>query len=291
MAARRQPGFENKSGDGNHRTDKSDAPDGEPIHHVLAGLTRWTVHHVALGGFKGQAEGERGRGRHVHPQNQHRRQRNNIARQQRDDDQQPLREVGRHDEQDGLFQVVVDTTPLLHRAGNGGEVVVGEHHIGGLFGHLGSFNAHGDAHVGLTQRRGVVNAVTGHPDHFAAILQRLDQTQFMLRTGTGENIKLHRRLRQLGIIHMLKLIAGHRLAAVGDPQHLPDAHRRLRVVAGDHLHADPGGLAGVDRVNRLRTRRIHHSGDAEEHQTFLQIIVGQCGAADGCRFTGGGNHP
>ena len=290
MAARCQPGFKNKGSHGNHRADEGDAPDGEGVHNVLAGFTRRAVHGVALGGFKREAEGERGGGGHVHPQNQHRRQRNDIPRQQGDNNQQPLRQVGRHDEQNGLLQVVVDPTPLFDRTGDGGKVVVGQDHVGSLFGHLGAFNPHGDPDVGLAQRRGVVDAVAGHANHFTVILQRFHQAQLVLRAGTGKDIVLNGGFRQLGVVHVLQLIAGHRLAAVGDPQHLANAHRRLRVVAGNHLHADPRVLAGVNSVNRFRTRRVHHSGNAEEHQTFAQIVVGQRGAADVRRFVGGGDH-
>ena len=95
----------------------------------------------------------------------------------------------------------------------------------------------------------------------------------MLRAGTGKDVIGHRRIRQLGIVHLLKLIAGHRLLAVGDPQHLADAHRRLRMIPGDHLHADPRLLTGVNGINRLRARRIHHSGNAEEDQPVAQIVV------------------
>ena len=275
MAARGQPGFQRKGGDGNHGADEGHAPDGVGVHHVLPGLTRRTAHDVALGGFKGQAEGERGGGRHVHPQNQHRRQRNDVPRQQRNHNQQPLRQVGRHDEQDGLLQVVVNATPLFHRAGDGGEVIVRQDHVRRLFGHFRALNAHRNTHVRLTQRRGIVHAVTGHADNFAFVLQRFHQAQLMLRAGTGEDVILHCRVRQGGIVHLLQLIAGDRLLAVADPQHLPDAHCRLRVIAGDHLHADPRLLAGVNRVNRFRARRIHHPGDAEEDQAVAQVIVRQ----------------
>ena len=290
MAARRQPGLKDKGGNSNHRPDKSHSPHGEAIHHVLAGFTRRAVHHVALCGFKGQAEGERRRRRHVHPQDQHRGQRNNVPRQQGDDDQQPLRQVGRHDEEDGLLQVVIDPTALFYRAGDGGEVIIGQHHVSRLFGDFGTFDTHGDTHVGLAQRRRVVDAVSGHADHFAVILQGFHQAQLMLRAGTGKDVVLHRRLRQRRIVHVLQLVAGHGLAAVGDPQHLADAHRRLRVVASDHLHADPGGLAGMDGVNGFRTRGIHHPGDAEENQPLLQVLMVEGGGIKAGRLTGRRHH-
>ena len=87
-------------------------------------LSRWPVHDVLLTRFKRQAKRQRCRRRHVHPQDQDRRQRDQVPRQQRDDDQQSLRDVAGDNEQNGLFQVVVNPASLVHRAGNGGKVVI-----------------------------------------------------------------------------------------------------------------------------------------------------------------------
>ncbi len=66
---------------------------------------------------------------------------------------------------------------------------------------------------------------------------------------------------QLRVVHHLQLASGNGISRIANPQHLADAHRRLRVVAGDHLHADPGLQAVGNRRDGLRTRRIHHPGD------------------------------
>lgn len=79
----------------------------------------------------------------------------------------PCAKVGRHDEQDGLLQVVVNATPLFHRAGDGGEVIVRQDHVRRLFGDFRAFDAHRDTHVRPAQRRRIVHAVTGHADDFA----------------------------------------------------------------------------------------------------------------------------
>ena len=95
----------------------------------------------------------------------------------------------------------------------------------------------------------------------------------MLRAGTGENVILHRRGRQRRIVHMLQLIAGYRLAAISNSQHLTDAHGRLRVVTGDHLHTDPRLLTGVDGIDRFRARWIHHAGDPQHDQPAAEILM------------------
>jgi len=48
---------------------------------------------------------------------------------------------------------------------------------------------YGDPYIGLLQRRRVVDAVAGHADDEAALLQRLDDRIFMLRKDAGETVR------------------------------------------------------------------------------------------------------
>ena len=61
---------------------------------------------------------------------------------------------------------------LLDRPHDRGEVVVEEHEVGRLAGHVGAGPAHRDADVGLVQRRAVVDTVPGHGHHVTASAQR-----------------------------------------------------------------------------------------------------------------------
>ncbi len=99
----------------------------------------------------------------------------------------------------------------------------------------------------------------------------------MLRAGACKNVELNGRFGKLRVVHFLQLVAGDGFLAVANAQHLPDAHGGLRVIAGDHLHADPGLLAGANRVDGFRAGRIHHAGNPQEHQAFLQIAVFKAG--------------
>ena len=58
--------------------------------------------------------------------------------------------------------VIVNPPPVLHHLHNGGEVIVEQNHSRRFFGHFGAIDAHGDADVGIFERRRVVHAVTGH---------------------------------------------------------------------------------------------------------------------------------
>ena len=55
----------------------------------------------------------------------------------------------------------------------------------------------GDAAIGLLQRRGVVHPIAGHADDVAALLQDIDNVEFVFRKDLGEAIRLLDRFRQL----------------------------------------------------------------------------------------------
>ena len=55
---------------------------------------------------------------------------------------------------------------------DGGEIVVGEDHVGGLLGNLSPRNAHGNADVGQLERWRIVDAVARHGHHLPHLLQQ-----------------------------------------------------------------------------------------------------------------------
>ena len=73
----------------------------------------------------------------------------------------------REDVDDELADVVEDLTARLDGDHDRREVVVGQHHRGGLARDIGAREPHRDPNVGATQRRCVVDAVAGHGDDLA----------------------------------------------------------------------------------------------------------------------------
>ena len=76
-------------------------------------------------------------------------------------------QVYRELELDKALEIFVNSAPPLDSLHNGGKTVVQQHNIAGLLGHLGAGDAHGDAHIRVFERRGIVDAVPGDRHHIS----------------------------------------------------------------------------------------------------------------------------
>jgi hypothetical protein len=63
---------------------------------------------------------------------------------------------------------------------NANVVVVGQHHIGGLLGHVSAGDAHRHADISALDRGGVVHPVARHRHDFAVGAQGVDDAHLML---------------------------------------------------------------------------------------------------------------
>ena len=162
-----------------------------------------------------------------------------------------------HDEGHELLDTRVDGAALLNRLDDGAEVVIGEDHIGGTLGDLGTFETHGDTDVGAVERGSVVDAVAGHRADETLALQRLHNLKLILRLGAGKDGGGLGESVNLGVGEVLTLLVGAESSTVGglavalgegvaveDVDVLGDGNGRLEVVTGDHHDAD-ASLAGL----------------------------------------------
>jgi hypothetical protein len=58
---------------------------------------------------------------------------------------------------------------LLNGSDNGGEVVISQDHITGLFGDFGSRNTHSDTNTGLLEGRSIVDSVSSHTSNLVEL--------------------------------------------------------------------------------------------------------------------------
>ena len=162
-------------------------PDEHARHDRLVTAARRPGHGSGLRRLEGKRQAEGDGGDQVDPQDLHRRHRKGKA-QQGENDRHGLAGIGRQRPADDFPEVVIDGAALAHGGGDRGEIVVGQHQIGGFLGGLRALEPHGDAGIGALQRGRVVHPVAGHGDRVAIGLQRHDEAQLVLRAGAGEDI-------------------------------------------------------------------------------------------------------
>ena len=170
-------------------------------------MARRLVHDAGACGIQRKRYG----GRAVHddrdPQDLQCGERLRQARERREEYGQDRADRRRELEADELQDVVVQRAALSHRADDGGEVVVGQHHGGGLLGHRRAADAHRHADVGLLQRRRIVDAVPGHRHDVPLGLQRAHDLHLVRGRHAGEHGDLVDRRGQLRCVHAVEFRA------------------------------------------------------------------------------------
>ena len=194
-------------------------------------------------------------------------------RQHGDEDDQRLAEVRGEHEGDRLLHVVEHVPPFLHGGLDAREVVVGQHHVGRLARRRGPGLAHGDADVGLLERRRVVDAVAGHRHDLARALERAHEPQLVLGSDAREHRGLPRGAVERMVVERVELATRERCAR--QPESRGDRAGGRHVVAGDHLHVDARRPAGAHRSQRGLARRIDERGESEEPEAVGPTLLGQ----------------
>ncbi len=120
------------------------------------------VHHLLGVGFQPQGDGGQRVGEQVDEQQVHRLEGHGQGQQGGIQHRENPRHVPRQQKLNGPADVGIDVPAVLHRLHNGGEIVVYEHHVGGVLGHVCAGDAHGHTDVRLLQGGGVVDPVSGH---------------------------------------------------------------------------------------------------------------------------------
>jgi hypothetical protein len=154
---------------------------------------------------------------------------------------------------------------VANRLHDRGEVVVEQHDVGRLAGHIGAADPHRHPHIGGPQGRGVVHPVAGDGHHLPEAAVGLHQPQFLLRRHPGEHqpVAVLEQLAQLYVADQGQAGAidhphriGHLWVVAGGIQQADLAGDRLGgepVVAGDHRHLDarlPALAHGIGHLGR-----------------------------------------
>ena len=258
-------------GAGHEHRDHHHTPDEQARQQRLPWVARAAAHDIALGRLKGQGHAQGAGGDQVDPQHLRRGERQHQAKGDGAEDDQRLAAVGGQHEQDEFAHVVVNAPALAHGVAQGGEVVVGQHHGGGIFGRFGAVFAHGHAHVGAFQGRGIVYAVAGHGDHFAVGLQGLHQAQLVLGAGAGKDIDIGHHVAQGGIVQQFDFGPCQRRFAQANAQLGTNGAGGFAVVAGDHLHANARCVAFGHGRHGFGAGRVHAAQQAKQGEAALHV--------------------
>ena len=237
-------------------------------------------------GLQAQGNGGQGVGEQVNEQQVDRRKGHGQAQQGGIQNGEDTRHVAGQQELDGPADVGIDVSAVLHRLNDGGKVVVGEDHAGGVLGHLGAGDAHGHADVGLLQGGGIVDAVAGHGNQGATVLPGPDDADLMLGGHTGVNGDLGNEGTKLLVGHGLHNGTLHGLGAGGeDTNFTGDGGSGDDVVAGNHDGADAGGDTVGNGLLGFLSGGVHHGDEAQEVE-LLFVGQGDLGAFQGAAAKG-----
>ena len=163
--------------------------------------------------------------------------------------------------------------PLFYGSDDGGEIIVCQHHVRGLLGHLGAADTHGDADIRCFQGGRVIDAIAGHGHHQPPRLQGLGNRFFVFRSDPGKHRYVGNGLLHLRLSQVRELCSSHHLLC-GYAQLFCHRLCRVRVVAGDHHGANSGALALRHGAYRRLLGRVNHALQA--NKTHLgQILVAQ----------------
>ena len=172
---------------------------------------------------------------------------------------------------DGLLDIFKDSPSLPDGRDNGGEIIIHQDHVGGIFRHIGSVLSHGAANVCRFQGRGVVYPVSGHGHYISLLLVLFYQTYLVGGGDSGKDAVPGQAGCQFAVRQKIQLPPGENLFFIAaDPQLLSNGGGSDPVVSGDHYRLYAGILAASDGGKGFLPGRIHKSGESREDQLLFQ---------------------
>ena len=177
---------------------------------------------------------------------------------------------------------------MAHGADDGGEVVIEQHDVGRLPGHIGALQAHGKAHIRRPQGGSVVDPIPRDSHHLAKGAIGLNQAQLLLRCHPGKHqaSAVFQQLPQLHIADQIQvgpLNHPHGIGTTGwafpacrleQANLLGNRLGREPVIPGDHGHLDAGLVALADGLGHLGAGRVVEGQQTHQHQVGFQLVVG-----------------
>jgi hypothetical protein len=86
-----------------------------------------------------------------------------------------------------LLNVVKDRPPFFNSCHYTCKVIVGQNHLSSFFRNIGTPDTHGDADIGLLERRRIISAVTGNRHYISQFLIGAHYPEFVFRIDPCKN--------------------------------------------------------------------------------------------------------
>mmetsp|Transcript_38236 Transcript_38236/g.75275 ORF Transcript_38236/g.75275 Transcript_38236/m.75275 type:complete len:495 (-) Transcript_38236:791-2275(-) len=163
---------------------------------------------------------------------------------------------------------------------DGGEIVVGQNHVGGLLGNFSSGNTHGNADRGGFEGRSIVYTITSHRSHLSFFFQKVHQVLFISWICTREctaTATLHEYLLLLifGQCHELfscVRFVGDVFAVIENSNLFRNGLSCFLVISSDHNDADASRVAHGNGTFHFSTSGILDTSKAKKSHARFHIL-------------------
>ena len=191
------------------------------------------------------------------------------AEQSRASHQTDLADVRRKQVHQIFLDVAEHTTTFFHCGNDGGEVVIGEGHSGGFFGHVGASDAHGNADVRFLKGGCIVHAVACHGDDMFIGLQRCHHAQLVSRGDARIHVDGFDFAFEIFIGDIVKFCASDHTSGFEQAKFTRHSLSGEWMVTSDHHGANACAFTDGDRFFGFRTRRVDHASQPKEGHASL----------------------
>ena len=238
---------------------------------TFLGISGLPLHDVRFGLFHPQSQSRETVGNQVDPQQLYRLE-NGEAQQGGYENGQDFGQVGCQQELDGLADVVVNPAAFPYGTDDGGKVVVGQNHVGHVFGNVGTGDPHTHADVRILDGGCVVDTVTGHCGNHALLPPCIDNTGLVFGLYSGIYGILFYSGIKFFIRDLVQFRTGDGGGSIGqDAQLHGNGNGGILVVPGDHDGTHTGAAAFFDGRLYFRTYGVDHPGKTDEAQTAFDV--------------------
>jgi len=156
-------------GDTNVESDDHVAEEDPVRDQALIRLSGWLLHDVSIRRVETKSGSWRSISDQVDPEELNGVEAFRDSKHGSEEDREDFTYVGRDHVADEGLHVAVDGSTLFNGLDDGGKVVVGKDHVGGLLGNFSASDSHGDTNRSLLDSWSIVDTVTCHSDNFTLI--------------------------------------------------------------------------------------------------------------------------